>query len=297
MKQLKDLWRRAFLWRLTIYAFIFCLALAIIFPASWLQRDFPWGPGTDKSGHQDHPTPQPGSAPASPEELASISGNIPFAGHRIPLPAGTWHPLVAANGGLHGSQEVLSLVRIDQNIVTGVIMLGADTHPLTGTALESEFNLCNGTGNYVSQSSKVTSPDGTKECWYLAPSRTSHRSGPQDFPAIIGDELDHLGILYPALFVQARWVYAAPGTTGTWYPTVMSIFLAPNESGSLRLIAPLSSWNVRHFAADRTVRSFIGRTQSWFDNWVTILRSAMENGMAGPNLPIRKENRDPAYPA
>lgn len=75
------------------------------------------------------------------------------------------------------------------------------------------------------------------------------------------------------------------------------VFLAPNESGSLRLIAPLSSWNVRDFAADRTVRSFIGRTQSWFDNWVTILRNAMENGMAGPNLPMRRENRDPAYPA
>ncbi|XAO70744.1 MAG: hypothetical protein AAYR33_06680 [Acetobacteraceae bacterium] len=102
MKQLKDLWRRAFLWRLTIYAFVFCLALAIIFLASWLHRDFPWGSVTDKSGHQDRPTAQPGSAPASPDELASISGSIPLAGHRIPLPAGTWRPLVAAGRGTSG---------------------------------------------------------------------------------------------------------------------------------------------------------------------------------------------------
>lgn len=296
MKQLKDLWRRAFLWRLTIYAFVICLTLAIIFPATWMERDLPWRSAKVKSGHHDSASPQAQHLPESTEELASVSGSIPFAGHRIPLPAGIWHPIIAANGGIQGSQEVLSLVRIDQNIVSGVIMLGADTHSLTRAGLDSEFNLCDGTGNYISQSVKVTDADGTLECWYLAPSKTSHRTETQDFPRVIGDQLDRLGVPYPALFVQARWVFAAPGTPGTWYPIVISFYLAPNEAGSLRLIAPLSSWNVRDFAADRIVRSFIGRTESWFDNWIAILRSAMKNGMTGPRIPIQKQDKDPAYP-
>jgi len=129
------LWRRAPAWRLCLIGGVVFTGLAAMFPPPLPHIPWPGSAGTSAGGASASYHAAAGTttdAPHSDEAYGSLppfgagrSGTIPFAGHQIPLPPGTWQDLLVMRTG--DGDQALILGRIDGGKLTGLMLASAPT--------------------------------------------------------------------------------------------------------------------------------------------------------------------------
>jgi hypothetical protein len=125
------LWRRAPAWRLLLVTALAATALGALFPPArpmWVHL-----PGAQPPPPRARFKPQTKLMPGNgailhvPPPGAERTGNIPFAGHLLPLPAGHWQTLVLARTSKPVSAQVEVFGRIETGALTGLLLaLGSD---------------------------------------------------------------------------------------------------------------------------------------------------------------------------
>jgi hypothetical protein len=183
------LWRRAPVWRFFLFATVAFAALAAMFPPRWaalpaaktttphfaLQAD----PPLSDEGHLELPGAQ-----------ATRSGIIPFSGHKLPLPAGSWQELALAQASGASATQVELLARIDGQHLTGLEMAAAPS-PLSNSIGGFDGNgPCNATNTIAQESLPVPGANPlARECWALSEVEMTG-----DTAGIRKDELIHRGL-------------------------------------------------------------------------------------------------------
>jgi hypothetical protein len=170
MSSFSRLWRRAPVWRFCLISAIAFTALAVMFPPvrpSWLPDHVAAAPPRfvaqpeavpPKYGQLAFPLPGPGR-----------SGVIPFSGHRLPLPAGSWQDLVLAKWSGTNAVQVELLSRVENQRLTG-LELAAAPSPLnhSGDGFSS-LAPCYASNTIAHESFPVLDTDPlAHECWTLS---------------------------------------------------------------------------------------------------------------------------------
>lgn len=136
------------------------------------------GAGGGKGGATSasfHPQPVPASSGEGvlhlPPPGAGRQGIIPYGGRLLPLPAGVWHELALARAGDDDLKQVALLDRIEDNHLTGLILLVAPG-PLSGAVGPVELpSACADPGRLVGHILPTLPGQSplTHECWAITP--------------------------------------------------------------------------------------------------------------------------------
>lgn len=313
MPAFSRLWRRAPLWRWSIYTGTFFLVLAALYPTPRLLHQFPWLnriPGSDAPRNASAPQagasagaqPQSNTAsgnkgPLGPDRVGepdintTFSGGIPFGGHTLPLPAGMWHPVLTGQIGPGGAILFTILARTDRGVVTGVVIARVSSRPQPGKSADGVENSCHDDRNFASH---ILSEghNGLLECWSVARSVGSS----SDLVNAAFQRLHTLGFPIPSLFVANTWVRAKelPDHGGVDLAAVDTL-IAPVKPGSIQLIAPLQYWDNSQLSEAPDANRFVQQTTRWMTHWVGVLRSGLVDGLPGNSAPADAA-RDPAAP-
>lgn len=314
MSAFSRLWRRAPLWRWSLYGAVFFLGLGLLFPTPYLLHRFPFltkipGSAAHRGQTNDQPgapsAPDAGQAPSgstpapppgpdrvgAPDINTTFSGGIPFGGHTLPLPAGMWHPVLTGQVGPGGAVLFTILARTDRGIVTGVIIARISSRPQPGQSADGVENSCHDDRNFAS---RVLSEghNGLLECWAVARSVGSS----SDLVNAAFQRLHTLGFPIPPLFVATTWVRAQTMKDGSGVNlAAVDTLLAPVKPASIQLLAPLPYWDKASLAKAPDAERFVQATTHWMANWVGVLREGLVDGLPGNTAPA-DVSRDPAAP-
>lgn len=309
MSAFSRLWRRAPLWRWSLYGSVGFLGLAALYPTPFMLRHAPWlahvpgttAPASPSSGgsppssdaQQSGAAQQPGNSPdrvAAPSMNASFVGSVPFNGHTLPLPAGTWHPVLTGQVGPGGVQLFNILARTDRGVVTGVIIARTTTRPLPADATAGLDDTCHDDRNFAA---RVMSDgqNGVRECWSVAESTGSAN----ELITTAFQRLHTFGFPVSPLYVTAVWLRATTTKDGSTDVNAVDTLLAPVRPGSTELIAPLAVWTKTELPNAPLAQNFVRGTTKWMTNWVGVLREGMTHGLSSGTVPDELA-RDPAAP-
>ena len=128
---------------------------------------------------------------------------IPFAGRILPLPAGVWHPIINVIEGPHGEVLENILVRVQNHVVTGLIVASGTTQSIltaANTAMDTE---CHDDRNYMAHIAASHPP--VMECWLtrlVDPASILHMN-------VIAERLQQEGITLPPVLLRAAWINSA----------------------------------------------------------------------------------------
>ncbi|AQS88966.1 hypothetical protein AA101099_2031 [Neoasaia chiangmaiensis NBRC 101099] len=313
MSAASRLWRRAPLWRWSLYLTVFFTVLAALYPTPRLLHRIPQLsrlPGSDT--HRRAPVTAPENASSStaadpnasgdnaaagpdrvgaPNINTALTGGIPFAGHTLPLPAGVWHPVLTGQVGPGGAILFNILARTDRGIVTGVVIARTTIRPQPGQSIDGIENSCHDDRNFMS---RILSEGrgGILECWSVARSTGSS----SELINTAFQRLHTLGFPVPSLFVTTSWVRASAtkDNSGANLAAVDTL-LAPIKPGTVQLLAPLPYWDKSQVAGAPAAQNFVRATDRWMTNWVGVLRGGLLDGLPGGVAPLDLST-DPAAP-
>ncbi|WP_367159409.1 hypothetical protein ABUE34_09055 [Kozakia baliensis] len=317
MSAASRLWRRAPLWRFSLYSCIFFLVLAAFFPTPRLLHLLPWLsrlPGSTAHHPASQGGPNPPTAPdgqnqagnnnneplsadrvGAPDINASFTGGIPFGGHTLPLPAGTWHPVLSGQIGPDGAMLVNIMVRTDRGIVTGVMIARTNAKPLPAQGVDAIENPCHDDRNFSSHIASEGN-NGVLECWRV--SRATLNNGTvssDDLIRMAFERLHTLGFPVPSVFIVTSWVRAAKAQDGGVTTAGVDTLLAPVQPGTVQLLAPLPYWEKNTVTQAPAAQRFVLATQQWMANWSGVLRSGLTAGLPAGIAPLDL-SVDPAAP-
>jgi hypothetical protein len=167
MSAASRLWRRAPVWRLFLFASIAFSGLAAMFPPHWVIVPV----GSSATPHFALPAATPPvdySVFEMPPPDATRSGVIPFSGHKLPLPAGTWQEITLLKDGGPSAAQVVLLARVEDHHLTGLEM-AASPGPLSNSVEGFAGNgPCAATNAIVQQTIPVPGNNPlARECWAL----------------------------------------------------------------------------------------------------------------------------------
>jgi hypothetical protein len=330
MSAASRLWNRAPLWRTCLFGILIFAVLTLLYPPSYLMRAIPalrpvidrvnqtlgrtpsappsqqadagapqdassGAPAGASQGGASQGTPQPpgGTQVAAPPITSDLSGAIPFAGRILPLPAGTWHPVLTTQSGPHG--ELLSnvLVRAEGGIVTGVIIARGSTQSLPLSAVDSMNNGCHDDRNYLSK--LVTTDPKIMECWF-----TSHveiegqpLSDSVDIMTAF-NRLHVMGFPIPYVMLVATWNYAEVASDRGANIENVTILLSPARKGTMILPAPPGQWVKEALPQNEAAGRFVREANEWMTGWTAMLRHGFHGDLIAGAPDLVRASRDPA---
>ena len=268
MSALGRLWKRAPVWRLCLISGIAFTGLAAMFPPP-IPR---WLP-THTVNVNPHFVSQPDAAPPDYSQTELLppghdrSGVIPFSGHRLPLPAGTWQNIVLAQDGGAASVQVVLLARVEDQRLTG-LELAAAPSPLSGSvAAPGALSPCYAPNAVVHQNSQVEGANPlAHECWGLS------SSGMGSDAALVKDDT----VLQHGLDRLQKMGVTMPGHM------IVLNYLRSDETGWCQVLLMLPD---RHDESNR-------KLQAWARRFVPLLHKGYESTLTAADLAAI--GRDPA---
>ncbi|GAP25193.1 hypothetical protein GLF_2075 [Gluconobacter frateurii NBRC 101659] len=298
------LWRRAPLWRTSLFIMVGGMGMAAFFPTPALKKHLPWLPGK-APGASPAPTQSAqgdggGTSSNSPDSVTAPDpaiiqqGGLHLAGRIIPLPVGEWHPILAARTGPHGEISQQVLARTSLGVVSGVIVVEASQQPLPPQAVDDLERPCHDDRNYASQ---IVEKQGlVEECAYIGNAFIlpgSPNGGP--FVSAAFDRMNTLGFPIPPLMITLGWYHAAAqGTQGVQIEAVETL-IAPIEPGSRQLLAPPPVWTKDGIKTNPAAAKFISDVKTWMPGWTDLLRRGFDGKLDANAIPIAP-TRDPSAP-
>lgn len=278
--------------------------MAAFFPTPSLKKALPWLPGKAQGGGPA-PTQQAaqgnsGASNNSPDALnapdpgITQQGGLRLAGRIIPLPAGEWHPILAARTGPHGEISQQVLARTSLGVVSGVIVVGASQQALPVQAVNDLELPCHDDRNYASRI--VEKQGAVEECAYIGNAFiTPGSANGSPFVSAAFDRMNTLGFPIPPLMITIGWYHAAvQGTQGVQVETVETL-IAPIELGSRQLLAPLPVWTKDAIKTNPAAEKFISDTKAWMPGWTDLIRKGFDGKLDANAIPIAP-TRDPSAP-
>ena len=245
------LWRRAPLWRLALASAVTFVALSALFPTPSLLALFarltagtPWARATGAAA----PT-----APAVPPVIgdyppfaATFAGTLHFAGRILPLPAGTWHELLAEREE-HGTElDLMVLGRIEHGALTGAIIANASVIPADGPI---QPHLPFGCFDARSAVAVPPSDGGPHDCWFT---RTA--------------DLAHL---------ERRASERLAKMSITVAPTLVATTWSRVEGGDAEIVT---------IAVPATARSTVRSQSAWMRLWRPLLRRGFDGKLVASDI-------------
>lgn len=318
MSAVSRLWRRAPLWRLCVTGAVVFSAVTVIWPAPWMVRLCPpFAALTHKVDHLLHRSSPSSSAPeqdagtgapseagpapadggndiaATPSIETELRDLLPFAGRKLPLPAGVWHPVLTTQEGPHGELISNVLVRTDRGVVTGVIIARGTTASVPAEGAGQLDEPCHDDRNFMRQS--LPSPAHSSQCIATSASVTS--TDAVSSSAAINwafKRLHVLGFPMPPLLVTAIWshIVAAPDG-GINFETVEYAF-SPAQPGTAHLATSLDDWTKEGLGHSPFSSRFVDAVNSWITGWAPVLMNGY-NGNLSPFSGNRPGSEDPAW--
>ncbi|MBS0981302.1 MULTISPECIES: hypothetical protein [Acetobacter] len=322
MSAIKRLWNRAPLWRTALLTACLCTLLSLIFPAPWLVQIAPpykvltskightLGSDTssfqdaDSSGQPDQAAAEHHTASAPPFD-AEFTGVIPFAGRQLPLPAGKWHAIANQQDDQNHS-EVLSsvLVRVDQGLVTGLIVAQATTQPVSAENAQNLESLCNNGYNFLVGS---LPQDGRQtECWMTSPVRVldhSFMAANQPLQGLMAspilaftlNRLTEMKFILPPAMVDAAWLHIEKTKSGSGVDVAsVHTLISPATPGQKNFPGAPEDWTRTGMQNDPAVASFVNSVNVWLVKWLPYLRKAYANKLEANTIPATIA-ADPGY--
>ncbi len=171
-----------------------------MFPPHWMTVPVAQTPSPHFTLPPANP-PSDGGRLELPGDEATRSGVIPFSGHKLPLPAGTWQELALAQASGASAVQVSLLARIENEHLTGLEMAAAPS-PLSNSI--GGFNgagPCNATNAIVQETIPVPGANPlARECWALSETAmTGDNAGIRKAEILHRglDRLAHMGVQVP----------------------------------------------------------------------------------------------------
>ncbi|GBQ26370.1 hypothetical protein HLH34_04030 [Gluconacetobacter azotocaptans] len=330
MSAASRLWHRAPLWRTCVFSILIFTALTLLYPPAYLTRAIPAlqpvidrinrtlgrstpppAPAPDAAPSPDAPpdAPPPGQqadgsgAPgaggpggtqvAAPPITSDLSGAIPFAGRILPLPAGTWHPVLTTQSGPHG--ELLSnvLVRAEGGVVTGVIIARGSTQSLPLSTVDAMNNGCHDDRNYLSR--VITTDPKVMECWFTGHVQIEGQplSDSIDIQTAF-NRLHVLGFPIPYVMLVATWDYAEIAADHGANIENVTILLSPARKGTMTLPAPPDKWMKQLLPQNPGAERFVHQANDWMEGWTAMLRRGFHGTLSADAPELARAARDPA---
>ncbi len=140
-----------------------------MFPPYWFALPAAHTSATPHFALPAAPTPSIDGHLELPGAQAVRSGVIPFAGHKLPLPAGSWQELALAQASGAAAVQVELLARVENQKLTGLEMAAAPS-PLSNSIGGFEgAGPCNATTAIVQERIPVLGNNPlARECWALS---------------------------------------------------------------------------------------------------------------------------------
>ncbi len=258
------LWRRAPAWRLTLAAAVALSGLTVMFPPA-LPRWLPWHP----PGAAAPPAAVPAAAgvsglatahfvplPAAPPQDYGVvafappgpgaTGIIPFAGRKLPLPAGEWQELVLAQSGGVAAEQATVRARIEDGHLAG-LLLAAAPGPVGGDATPGAGQAACFVADVIARQVIPTSTAQdplARECWTLTgfdPAGVAGGPQPDDVMRGALDRLARMAVPVPGHMLALRYVR----TDATGWLTVL-LLLPDRRAGQPETVARLDAWMRRY---------------------------------------------------
>ncbi|WP_323989211.1 hypothetical protein [Nguyenibacter sp. L1] len=251
--------------------------------------------GANQGGpNQGGPSQGPGGTQvAAPPITSDMSGAIPFAGRLLPLPAGTWHPVLTTQSGPHGELISNVLVRAEGGIVTGVVIARGSTQSLSPSTVEAMNNGCHDDRNYLSK--LVTTDPKVMECWFTAHVQIAGQplSDSVDIQTAF-NRLHVLGFPIPYVMLVATWNYAELAADHGANIENVTILLSPARKGTMTLPAPPDQWMKQSLPQNPGAARFVHEADDWMNGWTTMLRRGFHGDLVSGAPDLARAARDPA---
>jgi len=318
MSAASRLWRRAPLWRLTIYGSVFFAALMAFYPAPYLLRAIPalsrlhpagsgsHGPQSGSGSGDAAAAPQPGAAGGPGDGSGrtkvtlqpltqSLVGSVPLAGYPVPLPAGTWHPVMSAESGPHNAILSQVYVRTDRGVVTGLIMATGTAQPAPDPDLMNLDAPCHDDRLYARGTLQLSAK--TSACWAIGTvliGPTDHQNDALLQAAV--QRLAALGYPMPPLFFVTRWIHLNVVDNKGVSVRQIDTMVSPAGPGTTRMPAPLDQWIKGKIGNNPDTARFFDHMQSWSKRWVSTLEQVLDGKQAIEQI-APDAIRDPASPS
>ncbi|GBQ95879.1 hypothetical protein AA23498_2471 [Acetobacter nitrogenifigens DSM 23921 = NBRC 105050] len=324
MSAASRLWVRAPLWRTALFATIFFTIVALFYPAAWLLRvvprlqtvthyidhmlgrDAPAAPAADgdDSGGSGAAAPGPGGGPgaqsggvpatsSAPPIDTDLHDIVPFAGRQLPLPAGTWHPVLSTQIGAHG--EILSnvFVRTDRGVVTGVVIASASTAAIPKDQSGPLQPTCHDDAAYMN---RLTTPaPGVTDCLSTGPMMLGPNvTVPAPDLNLAFERLRVLGFPMPTVMVVATWAHIVRGKDGSVNLQAVATAISPAERGETKLSTILADWSKQGIGLSPFAGRFVKQVNDWIVAWSPTLLNGY-NGKLQPSDDPRPGSKDPGY--
>ncbi|QDH15457.1 hypothetical protein E3E11_05900 [Oecophyllibacter saccharovorans] len=309
MSAFGQLWKRAPLWRLSLLVGIAGLGLAAFFPTPFLKAQCPWLPGSaeslEKTGPADSAAAVPQARFTYPDLRESLQGSVPLGAFVLPLPEGTWHPLLAAQTPPPASFSYLAFVRLTGPVgtggkVTGLLVVQVSPTPLPPAIADTMMAACHDDRNYMTQLREL--PRET-QCTFLSPTLLGQQT--VSFNPLITETIARLHALdmpLPPLMIMSGWRLFRPqtaedgaGASSASLPPAqvmtVDLLLAPTKPGTTHLLAPLQGWDRQEIGHVAAARSYVTAQKNWTGQWV----ARLNQGFHIPALEPSPTPRDPAF--
>ncbi|NHO32458.1 hypothetical protein [Acetobacter fallax] len=322
MSAASRLWRRAPLWRLALFGMVFFSAITVFYPAPWLLRvfppfsrlthkvdhmlgrDAPPAAGSDETaasetGQAPPPAPAGGNASqgtgmaAAPPIDSELTDILPFAGRQLPLPAGTWHPVVTTQDGPHGELTSNVLVRTDKGVVTGVIIARATTASVPPDGVGEIEAPCHDDRDYMRRVLGSTAHSSQCVATYSTLTISDNVSGSATINWAF-KRLHVLGFPMPPVLVSALWSHIVQAQDGGVNFQTVEIALSPADPGSAKLSTSLDDWSKQGVGRSAFTARFVGAVNEWIIAWAPTLLQGYDGALKPASSP-RPGSEDPAW--
>lgn len=262
------LWRRAPAWRFCLFTAVTATALAAMFPPTPPAWRPTWWPQQGGMVGSPRFTPQP--SPVAPRYTISAfpalgpgrSGIIPFAGHQLPLPLGSWQELLLIRGSGELMFDVMVLGRIEDGRLTGLIEASTPSLPGTAGGRAELPPGCLATDALAHRITAANPNDPTDhECWTLVPTNLTQGVWQAGQQTIEGLALRRLGDLHVNVPEHA----------------LLFNYIRTNDGGVQHVTIALPDERVRQ-------HSQVQRLQEWADRFETKLNQGFLGTLAANDL-------------
>lgn len=305
-KEFYQLFKRAPLWRLSLLlSFLSGLSLCF-FPTIALKKIFPFLPGAAFIAPLAakkpllHPTQEAQntqSAPLTDQVIYpnldhSFTHHITLGSYDIPLPKGQWHPILQVQTPNSFPILFLSLIRLENNHVTGMIF-AQTTVKNAPLSLEENIQIpCHDDRNLIlARSEKANHAD----CLLLQPALLNGLDLSDD--NFINDTLARLrmsGIVPPPFMLAVSWRHMVIQSPIMGNFISVDTLLPPLDphTHSPHLLGSFEAWQNHKLSPQATY--FLKRLTSWLKNWYPILEASSLHHL--PENFKNNEDKDPLAP-